>query len=45
MGYGAVTYRYSGGKKEELLKEVLEEYYQVDKRFVRVIEHSSIKMY
>lgn len=45
MGYGAVTYRYSGSKKEELLNEVLEEYYQVDKRFVRVIEHSSIKMY
>ena len=45
MGYGSVTYDYSAETKEDLLKSVLEEYYQVDKRFVQVIEHSTIKVY
>ncbi len=45
MGYGSVTYDYSAETKEDLLKSVLEEYYKVDKRFVQVIEHSTIKVY
>ena len=45
MGYGSVTNYYSAEIKEDLLKEVLEEYYEVDKRFVQVIEHSTIQVY
>ena len=45
MGYGSVTYGYSSETKEGLLKEVLENYYEVDKRFVQVIEHSTVKIY
>ena len=45
MGYGSVTNYYSAETKEDLLKEVLEEYYKVDKRFVQVIEHATIKIY
>jgi len=45
MGYGSVTYDYIEETKESLLDKVLEEYYQIDKRFVRVIEHSTIKIY
>lgn len=45
MGYGSVTYEYSAVTKEELLEKVLEEYYEVDKRFVQVIEHPTIKIY
>ncbi len=45
MGYGSVTYSYSSENKEELLSEVLEKHYEVDKRFVQVIEHSTVKIY
>lgn len=45
MGYGGVTYDYIEETKESLLDKVLEEYYKMDKRFVRVIEHSTIKIY
>jgi len=45
MGYGSVTYDYIEETKESLLDKVLEEYYKMDKRFVRVIEHSTIKIY
>ena len=45
MGYGSVTYGYSAETTKELLEKVLEEYYEVDKRFVQVIEHSTIKVY
>ena len=45
MGYGSVTYEYSAVTKEELLNEVLEKYYEVDKKFVKVIEHATIKIY
>jgi hypothetical protein len=45
MGYGSVTYEYSAVTKEELLNEVLEKYYEVDKKFVQVIEHATIKVY
>ena len=45
MGYGGFWERYSAETKEDLLKEVLENYYQTDKRFVQVIEHSTIKVY
>lgn len=45
MGYGSVTYDYSGDTKESLLMEVLEKYYETDKRFVQVIEHSTIEIY
>ena len=45
MGYGSVTYDYSAETKQGLLNQVLEEYYKVDKRFVQVIEHSTVKIY
>ena len=45
MGYGSVIYDYSAEKKEELLNEVLEKHYKVDKRFVQIIEHSTVKIY
>ena len=45
MGYGSVTYLYTAKSKEELLEKVLEEYYEVDKRFVQVIEYPMIKIY
>ena len=45
MGYGSVTYEYSAVTKEELLEKVLEEYYEVDKRFVEIIEYPTIKVY
>lgn len=45
MGYGGFWERYSATTKEDLLKEVLEDYYQVDKRFVQVIEHATINVY
>ena len=45
MGYGGFYEIYSAETKEDLLKEVLEDYYKVDKRFVQVIEHATIKVY
>lgn len=45
LGYGSLIYNYSAETKEELLNEVLEKYYLVDKRFVQVIEHPTIKIY
>jgi len=45
MGYGGFYAYYNGKTKEELLKEVLEEYYKVDKRFVEIIEYPTIKIY
>ena len=45
MGYGSITNYYTSDTKESLLDDVLEKYYQTDKRFVQVIEHSTIKIY
>lgn len=45
MGYGSVTYGYSGETKEDLLADVLEKYYEVDKRFVTIKEYPRIKIY
>lgn len=45
MGYGSVSNDYSAETKEELLDKVLEEYYEVDKRFVKIEEHPTIKVY
>ena len=45
MGYGAATYLYCKDTKESLLEEVLEKYYEVDKRFVEIIEYPGIKIY
>lgn len=45
MGYGGFWANYTAETKEDLLKEVLENYYKVDKRFVQVIEHSTIEVY
>jgi len=45
MGYGGFWERYSAKNKEDLLKDVLENYYRVDKRFVQIIEHSTVKIY
>jgi hypothetical protein len=45
MGYGGFWERYSAETKEDLLEEVLEKYYRVDKRFVEIIEHPTLKIY
>ena len=45
-GYGdSVDILYCKDAKEELLHEVLEHYYKVDKRFVKVIEYPELKHY
>jgi hypothetical protein len=43
MGYGAVYNLYCEKTKEELLKTVLEQYYEVDKRFTQIIEYPQLK--
>ena len=45
MGYGSVHNLYCQDTKEKLLDEVLEKYYEVDKRFVEVTEYPHIKIY
>jgi hypothetical protein len=45
MGYGSFRYFYCQDTKEKLLDEVLEKYYEVDKRFVEVTEYPPIKIY
>ena len=44
-GYGSSTYLCCKDTKESLLEEVLEKYYEVDKRFVEIIEYPGIKVY
>ena len=45
MGYGSIRYLYCQNSKKELLEEVLEKYYKVDKRFVEITEYPTIKIY
>jgi hypothetical protein len=45
MGYGSLHNLYCQDTKEKLLDEVLEKYYEVDKRFVEVTEYPHIKIY
>jgi hypothetical protein len=45
MGYGGVYNYYSNHSKDDLLLNVLENYYKQDKRFVEIIEHPEIKIY
>jgi hypothetical protein len=45
MGYGSVLYLYCQNSKKELLEEVLEKYYKVDKRFVEITEYPTVKIY
>jgi hypothetical protein len=45
MGYGGFYEIYTASTKEELLNIVLENFYKVDKRFVRVIEYPTILIY
>lgn len=45
LGYGSVYNLYCQDTKEKLLDEVLEKYYEVDKRFVEVTEYPPIKIY
>jgi hypothetical protein len=45
LGYGSVYYLYGQDTKEKLLDEVLEKYYEVDKRFVEITEYPAIKIY
>jgi hypothetical protein len=45
MGYGSVRYLYCQDSKEKLLDEVLEKYYEVDKRFVEITEYPHLKIY
>jgi len=45
LGCIPIEYPYSGNTKEEVLNEVLENYYKVDKRFVEIAEYPTIKIY
>lgn len=45
MGYGSIRYLYCQDSKEKLLDEVLEKYYEVDKRFVEITEYPHLKIY
>ena len=45
MGYGGFWKSYTSNNKKDLLKEVLEHHYEMDKRFVEVIEYPTIKIY
>lgn len=45
MGYGGFWQSYTSDNKKDLLKEVLEKHYEVDKRFVEIIECPTIKIY
>lgn len=45
MGYGSIWQSYTSNDKKELIKEVLEKHYMIDKRFVEVIEYPMIKVY
>ena len=41
----SIWYLYCKETKEELLNQVLENYYKTDKRFVKIIEYPELKMY
>lgn len=45
MGYGSISYLYSGETKEEALAEVLEKRFNIDKRFAKIIEYPGLKIY
>ncbi len=45
MGYGSVWWSYTSDNKKDLLSEVSEKHYEVDKRFIEVIEYPTIKIY
>jgi hypothetical protein len=45
LGCIPIEYPYSGKTKEEVLNEVLENYYKVDRRFVEIAEYPTIKIY
>jgi hypothetical protein len=45
MGYGSLWQSYTSDNKKDLLKEVLEKHYEVDKRFVTIKEYPTIKIY
>jgi hypothetical protein len=45
MGYGSVFNLYCQNTEEDLLNEVLEKYYKIDKRFVEITEYPTIKKY
>lgn len=40
-----IWYPYTNSNKEELLKEVLEYHYRIDRRFTTIIEYPEIKHY
>lgn len=45
-GFGdTIEYLYCKDTKEELLAVVLENHYQIDRRFVKIVEHPTIKRY
>jgi hypothetical protein len=41
----SIWYLYCKDTKEELLQEVLEHHYKIDRRFVNIVEYPSIKKY
>lgn len=41
----SIWYLYCKNTKEELLEEVLEHHYKIDRRFVKIIEYPKIKHY
>ena len=44
MGYGSIWQSYTSDNKKDLLDQVLEEYYQIDRRFAEIIEYPTIKV-
>lgn len=45
MGYGGYYAVYVGEKKDTLLDEVLDKYYQLCRKHVEIIEYPTIKIY
>ena len=41
----SIWYLYCKDTKEELLQEVLEHHYEIDRRFVTIIEYPTLKKY
>ena len=45
MGYGSVSYPYGGKTKDTALLDVLENKFKADRRFIKIIEYPTIKIY
>jgi|LakMenE01Jun11ns_1017448.scaffolds.fasta_scaffold9432691_2 hypothetical protein len=45
FGYGSVIEYYAGSTKEDLLNVVLDDYYIVNKKHIRIVEYPELKYY